>query len=83
MTLLYIVPLILVLGVGAVWGFLWALQSGGMGQQRRRGLQSPPRRVVSKGPAELPGLDVPTARKQPTAPQAAAPRKRAGGSMAE
>ncbi len=82
MTLLYVVPLIFVLGVGAIWAFLWALQSGGMGQQRRRRLQTPPGRTVSRGPADIPGLDVPKGKARPAA-QPAAARKRAGGGAAE
>lgn len=81
MTLLYLVLVIFVLGVGSVWAFLWALQSGGMGQQRRRRLQTPPGRAVSRGPADLPGLDVPKGKAR-AAEQPAAARKRSGGGAA-
>lgn len=78
MAILYMVPLILVLGIGAVWAFLWAIQSGGMGQQRRKRLQTPQQRTVSRGPTTIPGLDVPTDNAKPAAPAAPA-RKRASG----
>jgi hypothetical protein len=87
MMILYVVPIVLVLGIGAVMVFLWALQSGGPGQQRRKRLEAAKQqlrqRTVEQGPAEMPGLSVETAK--PKAAAAAAPqqqRKRVGGGTA-
>lgn len=35
MAILYLAPILLALGVGAVMVFIWALQAGGPGQKRR------------------------------------------------
>jgi hypothetical protein len=80
MILLYLVPLLLFLGIGAVMVFLWALQSGAPGQQRRRRLEAAKQgqRSVGKGPGEMPGLPVETAKTKAAPAAQPAPRKRTG-----
>ena len=89
MMLLYVVPIVLVLGIGAVMVFLWALQSGGPGQQRRKRLEAAKaqlrERTVSSGPAQMPGLSVETAKAKaaPAAPAAAPHQRKRSGTAAE
>ena len=59
MSLLYLLLVLLVLGGGAVWAFLWLVRNNKFGPARPHAHPSPAsRRELGHGPAAKPGLEV-------------------------
>ena len=88
MSLLYVVPLVLLFGGGAVWLFIWALQNGGLDPTQRR--HTPEDELRAEREAldrlrygDVPGLDIRSDRTPSQQPPPQDARRRAGGDAAE